>query len=104
MVWGPSWLKDGDWPVSQVCDSRIDNDVEDLPTSERVHVVNTDAPEEQGIAAVLNVHNFSSLTSLKRVTAHVLRIVHNMKHPKSKISDDVMHLSKRTLACQQNVD
>ena len=57
---GPSWLKNGDWPVSQVYDSRIDNNVEDLPTSERMHVVNTDAPEEQGIAAILNVHNFKS--------------------------------------------
>ena len=79
---------------------RIDNDLEDLPTSDHVHVVNTDGPEEQEIAALLNVHHFNSLTSLKRVTTRVLQFVHNMKHPKSKISDGVisarepLHVSK----------
>ena len=94
---GPPWLKDGDWPISPVYDSKIDND-EESETTENVHVANTSPVSCDGIGAVIDVTKYSSLRKLQRVSAWVLRFLRNTLNPDVKIQDDVIRASEITNA------
>lgn len=94
---GPTWLKHGDWPISQLCDSPIDGDYREPAPTESVHMVKTDTPA-QGISTLLAAEDFRSLLSLQRVTARILRFIHNMRHPQSRLMDDLISAAELSQA------
>ncbi|GFW58876.1 uncharacterized protein TNCV_4047141 [Trichonephila clavipes] len=105
-IWikGPSWLLEPNIPYNNLSDP-IDTDLDSIKKEKR-KVAMSLLTNVEPLQSLLNLHSYTNLNTVIRITSYVLRFVNNCKHNTEKMAgnlkvDELLNAEKYWVRCVQ---